>query len=152
MRTWSDPFLGTIGDGSKDYDDQVFRFEVDDVEIVRPIQYHLLSASIVSHQKIELASETINNDGGIAQSQSLCCSRVKSHFQSFDYASGSTISVDMTFEGEQNYRSEVYTAYLSQLAFHSSETAKLVWQSRPHRHGTGARLSPTLPLSNGTFQ
>jgi len=107
MNTRDYSTLRTVVADCTNYDDQVFRFDVDDLDIVGPIQYHLLSASIISKQKVELASETVNNNGSIEQSQSLFCSRAKSHFRSLDYASGTTISVDMTFEGEANFRSRI---------------------------------------------
>jgi len=105
MSAQIDQALLTVGADSEDYGDQVFGFEVEDLEIVRPIQYDLSSAYIVSQQKVELASETINNYGDILLSQNLCCSRMKSYFQSFLPASGTFIGVDTTFEGEYNCRS-----------------------------------------------
>jgi len=113
MRTHREPFLGTVGADTENYDDQVFRFELDDVHVVRPIQYHLHSASILSQQKVELASQTVNNYGNMAQSQNLCYSKAKSYFQSFDSTSGSTIGRDTTFEGRSKCRSELHTAQSS---------------------------------------
>jgi len=107
MSAQIDQALLTVGADSEDYGDQVFGFEVDDLDVIRPIQYHVLSASIVSQQQVELASETVNNNGSISLSQTLCFSRMKAYFQSFDHNSGSKISADMTFEGETNDRSFV---------------------------------------------
>jgi len=108
MRTWNNPHLGVIEGDYKDFDDQVFKFEFEDMEIVEPIQYHVLYASL-SQQKVALGSETTNNNGSVNQNQSLTLWKTDSYFQSFDYTAGFALGVKTTFQGEYSSKYELNT-------------------------------------------
>lgn len=93
-----EPYLWNIAQGQV-YSDQHFSYIFEDMNVDR-IEYDLNLGKIISSNPLVLANQTLTNKTDHEQEMSFQLNETATHTSTFEYSTGFTITIGMSFKGE----------------------------------------------------